>query len=667
MSYKDSLNKQSLLIKKKPVSAMGGKAGLFMLFSGIFISLVLYIFYSTELKQRLEFILFDIRTQIKPQILSQARVAVVTVQDQDLEFLSKEKLSAQSTEIFLSVLEAVEASSPEAIALLLPHQDFDYESPHLLPLVHWVQEHPNTYLGIFDYNQIEPSKLHLPENFRPISLRVGGTGTLRHYRQGVIRKAPLLSYVGENLAPQLTTLLARKYGLNSQKEKLEKTIHDEITDYHDRLIGTLYNYEETDPPGILINYWSPNSFISIPAQELVQAKKEPKLRNKIVLIGYTSFRRRDINFRDGTLVNTPWEGENNPEDRGTPLVFVTASLLENLLSGTWLENSSKIYEIGQTLLYVVLSVAIWRLAPTALALVLYLLIFGLLFYIHGLLFSFAHLAIPMANTLIFSILATIISTFWKAQRDHEKHTLRECSMRTQKELSQVQGRFLNRFAFELFDMNQKISQLLEPHQAAFANHNTLSKTFQKALASCSELKEYLMGIKHYSLLTQNSVSVVNKKNFPLEPLLQRILSQFEAHIEEKKIRILIENKGIHSVWSDEVLLEPILFNLISNAIKYSPNGGLVTIQVSQKRRQIAIDVQDEGCGIAKEYHSLIFEKFFRVRDDHSYRVKGNGLGLYLCHYFAERIGAKIQVESEPNLGSKFSLLLERKKTANLEV
>lgn len=635
------------------------KTFLFALFSSTLVSLLIYFLYSTELHDRLEYFLFDIRTRLKPQILKNSRVALVKIGDRDLSYFMTEESSELPIYALLDILDAVANSQAKAIAVLLPHQDFDYESKELLPLVRWLYEHKNAYLGIFDYHQLEPSKLQLPSQFKSIAFQVAGAGTLRRYRQGVVREAPLLSYLGEELVPQLTTLLARRYGQPSQHDLLESTIHEELMDYRDRLRETRNNYEDTEPPGVMINYWSPKSFFKISAKDLVSAKSSDKLRDKVVLIGYTAFRRREINYHEGTFVNTPWEGEDNSEVHGTPLLFVTASILDNLMSGSWLQKCSLAYTISQTVFFSVLSFAIWRAAP-ALAVFLFLTAFAILFVLHGIAFSFSKTLIPLSDTLIFSILAAITGAFWRAQQDDHKRALRAHRVRMQRELALVQGRFLNRFAFELFDMNQKIEGVLLPHQNAFAHNPHLQTTFQKAISSCAELNDYLSGIKHYSLLTQKKQEDVKKKRVVLKALIQRILNQFEALIEEKKIQVLIDIESSCDVWSDEVLLEPIVFNLISNAIKYSPSDSKVHIRVEQKKKKlVAIHVADQGCGIPKEHHERIFEKFYRILDDNSYKVKGNGLGLYLVRYFSEKIGTKITFQSEIGVGSEFTLLIEK--------
>ena len=635
------------------------KTVLFIVFSSILTGLLIYFLYSTELHNRLEFFLFDLRTVLKPQILKESHVAIVSIADKDLSYFSTAESKNIPVAALIEILDATLASKPIAMGVILPHQDFDYGDPVLAPLIHWIGEHKNSFLGIFDQHQLEPSKLKLSTQLKSISLQVASAGTLRRYRQGVVREAPLMSYLGEDLVPQLTTLIARRYGLVEKRDLLEATIHEELDYYKDRLRETRNNYEETEPPGVLINYWEPSSFTDVSAKDLVIQKHSPLLENKIVLIGYTAFRRREINYQEGTFVNTPWQGENNSEVNGTPLIFVTANILDNLLTGTWLQDCSAIVTVLQTVLFSVLSFLIWRTAPS-LAVFLFLAAFLTLFYGHALAFSYLNTLIPISDTFIFAVLSAITGAFWRAQQDARKRALRVHKVRMHRELALVQGRFLNRFAFELYDMNQKIEKLLTHHQASFSHNKTLHSTFQKAISSSSELNEYLAGIKHYSLLAEKKQEEVKKKRVEISPLINRILSQFETLIDEKKLGIILDNEIPCYVWSDEVLLEPILFNLISNAIKYSPDHAKVHIRVSRHgKKMVGVHVRDFGCGIPSEHHERIFDRFYRVIDDNTHRIKGNGLGLYLVRYFSERIGTKISFWSKIGVGSQFSLYIEK--------
>ena len=269
------------------------------------------------------------------------------------------------------------------------------------------------------------------------------------------------------------------------------------------------------------------------------------------------------------------------------------------------------------------------------------------------------ISLPIADTILFSFLSALTSTFFKSRDTSRRRIISKNQAKVQSELARMQGHFLNQFAFELFDMNKNIQKLIKPYKEK-VTQSTLSKTIIKALISSEELGHYLSGIAQYSRLHQHAIKV-NKKTVNTIKLLERVLNQFEAQISEQMITInSLIDKEAFTLCSDEILLEPILFNLISNAIKYSPSNSTVKITIKKhKKKQCVISVSDNGCGIPKEQQKIIFQKFYRVKNDHVHRIQGNGLGLYLCQYFAEKIGAVIELNSKVNKGSDFLLFLDR--------
>ena len=281
--------------------------------------------------------------------------------------------------------------------------------------------------------------------------------------------------------------------------------------------------------------------------------------------------------------------------------------------------------------------------------------------------AFGNFLIPLADTLLFAVLATIGGALWRAQRDTKRRLDKELSVESQKQIATVQARFLDRFAEELFTINAKITGLLRRHQNQEQPSETVQKTFNNALTSSEELQEYLSGIKHYALTTRDADYRISPSELDLPSMLSRILKQFESMIETNQIEVVTRYAEPSWVWSDEILLEPILFNLISNAIKYSPRGAQVHIRIEPRGSgHLQIEVQDEGPGIDPALHEKIFAKFYRIQNDQVFKVKGNGLGLFLCRFFADQLGTPIQLESELGKGACFRLLVPKARSKNRE-
>ncbi|TEU11118.1 MAG: hypothetical protein E3J21_24425 [Anaerolineales bacterium] len=125
-----------------------------------------------------------------------------------------------------------------------------------------------------------------------------------------------------------------------------------------------------------------------------------------------------------------------------------------------------------------------------------------------------------------------------------------------------------------------------------------------------------------------------------------------------------QHRFVHDFPSDPLVvtvdpkrIEQVLRNLLSNAIKYSPEGGTITVQGRGDRSQLLIRVSDQGMGIPSEDLERIFERFYRVENEITQRVRGVGLGLAVCQGIVEAHGGRIWAESVLGVGSTFYFTL----------
>jgi signal transduction histidine kinase len=104
-------------------------------------------------------------------------------------------------------------------------------------------------------------------------------------------------------------------------------------------------------------------------------------------------------------------------------------------------------------------------------------------------------------------------------------------------------------------------------------------------------------------------------------------------------------------------LRQVLVNLVENAVKYSPDGGRVVVELETRDARVHFAVRDGGLGIPAAEHERIFEKFYRLDPNLSRGVGGTGLGLYISREILRRMGGRIRVDSEPGRGATFSFEL----------
>ena len=155
----------------------------------------------------------------------------------------------------------------------------------------------------------------------------------------------------------------------------------------------------------------------------------------------------------------------------------------------------------------------------------------------------------------------------------------------------------------------------------------------------------------------------------LRSILSMAIVPWEDAIAKRQIRVTMEGlEDIPPLYADIQRLVQAFGNILSNAVKYTPDSGQITIRAHLREDQdhYEIVVQDTGVGIEPENQELIFEKFYRVGDllrhstsDTNFQGAGPGLGLHIARGVIEAHGGRIWVESNPGEGAAFSFALRR--------
>jgi len=152
---------------------------------------------------------------------------------------------------------------------------------------------------------------------------------------------------------------------------------------------------------------------------------------------------------------------------------------------------------------------------------------------------------------------------------------------------------------------------------------------------------------------------VLRSRVPVEETIRSALRSVETQAAGKSIAFSTDIAPDHTILSDARVIETILRNFVSNAVKYSPTGSAVSIRATRdmERGASLISVKDKGIGIEAERLAVIFTVSRIGRREGTEGESGSGLGLVFCADLARRIGARIEVDSEPSLGSSFTLVL----------
>ena len=142
----------------------------------------------------------------------------------------------------------------------------------------------------------------------------------------------------------------------------------------------------------------------------------------------------------------------------------------------------------------------------------------------------------------------------------------------------------------------------------------------------------------------------------LAALFDPVAAQHAAAATEAQVRLIWDDRGL-AVRSDAALLQRIVSNLVSNAIRHAPPGGTVLVTARRRAGGVRIEVRDNGVGIAPIHQARIFEEFYQVANTERDRRQGFGLGLAICARIAALLGTRITLRSGLQAGSTFALLL----------
>jgi len=147
------------------------------------------------------------------------------------------------------------------------------------------------------------------------------------------------------------------------------------------------------------------------------------------------------------------------------------------------------------------------------------------------------------------------------------------------------------------------------------------------------------------------------ESIPVLDILERVTSALQLQAKQKHISLGVEipKDMPHAIEADQALLHQGLYNLVENGLKYTPEGGEVTIHLLTTPTTLTFAIQDTGIGIPASDLPRLFEKFYRGTNREALTQRGTGLGLAIVKSIAERHGGKVWVESELGKGSTFYL------------
>lgn len=184
--------------------------------------------------------------------------------------------------------------------------------------------------------------------------------------------------------------------------------------------------------------------------------------------------------------------------------------------------------------------------------------------------------------------------------------------------------------------------------------NSDQKDYLRSLReSTKDMNDFIVSLLNVSRIESGRV-FLNSEPIDINMQIKILIGRLEELIKKKNITIGISyNSQIPILLMDEKIFDLILNNLFTNAIRYTPAGGKVNLQVSEVDDCILFEIRDTGCGIPDEDKDKIFSKLFRAENARQMENQGTGLGLYIVKNMVEKIGAEIWFESKQHHGTSF--------------
>jgi PAS domain S-box-containing protein len=229
------------------------------------------------------------------------------------------------------------------------------------------------------------------------------------------------------------------------------------------------------------------------------------------------------------------------------------------------------------------------------------------------------------------------------------------SLNKEKELNELKSRFVSMASHEFrTPLTTIMSSLsLVTRYGEQNDKENQIKHVAKIKTSINNLTDILNDFLSVSKLEEGKIEYMPEE-INLKIYLADIISEMQS-LAINNQKIIQKHQGNEIALADKKLLKNVMFNLISNALKFSPEGGTIEIAAQVLNSSIKISVKDNGIGISKEDQEHLFERFFRGHN--ATHIQGTGLGLSIVAKYAELMNGSLDFESKENKGTTFTIII----------
>ena len=264
--------------------------------------------------------------------------------------------------------------------------------------------------------------------------------------------------------------------------------------------------------------------------------------------------------------------------------------------------------------------------------------------------------------LIVYINITDITEQRELQKKLEKQSkqLKE-ALKSAEQANQCKSDFLGRMSHDIRTPMNAIMGMATIAKAHVDEHERILDCMEKINGASKLLLSLINEVLDMSKIESGRL-ILSEDEFNVGELLQDLVVMMQPEIKNKQqtLNIHVKNLRHENVKGDTQRIKQVLMNILSNAIKYTPENGRITIEIYEKDPHNGIGnyqfvFEDNGRGMKPEFLDKIFEPFERASDDEIKRIQGTGLGMSISHKIIQMMGGDIKVESEYGKGSRFTI------------
>lgn len=607
-----------------------------LFFTLIFILILIqYSFHS------LDAIFYDFWTRSDFMTSMDKKIVTITIDEESDQFLGEKYPYTYATHVRL--MKRLIEDKPRAIGYLTefyePKTEIDLEDiTELKKIVNKFKTDSNFFrIGVNSQNT--ENLYEVPLVLRDLGASPAPVDTNKYAfaKDGVTRRA-MLNISGEDT---LHLWMANKYQELYGKDILDSKSYS----------GSFYDLE-TDSTYALFKYHSnplkKNSHLTIPYHRVVVGNFPAGFfKNKIILIG-------------PSYISNPNDFVLTPYGKGVEKaskMAIHAQIMQALLKNeTIFRVPTWITDLISILVALFLSFIISKVQPAKGLIITMSIMLGIFAFTY-LSFVFIGVWFEISHLILSIFVVYYIWVPFRAIGEYQTRYAIQEETKVLKKVDKLKQNFLSLMSHDLKTPVAKIAGIADILKVQYDNNPRQIELLTDIVDSTKELNNFITSILDLTKIESRELAL-KLESKDVNPLIESTVNglRFEAAAKEMKIELNLA--PLYPIKVDTNLINRVFGNIIGNAIKYAGHGKQIKITTEDDEKWVYITIEDDGKGISQEDLDNIFEKFYRVKDDESHKIKGSGLGLYLVKYFIELHQGMISVESNLNEGTKFLIKLK---------